>query len=218
MTDTLKYDYPLNDPAHDILGRKNFSEMLAQSIIKLKASQGFVYGLYGPWGSGKSTVINFTEHYIEEHNKEAKAEGKVVIFKFNPWMFSGSENLTKVYLDQLQIRLGMEDVSENLKGLSKKFEVIERSLAFASPIINLALPGVGSSIVNSVNQSLSSAREISNSSSELMKKDLFHIKEEITKTLQSQNDKILVIIDDLDRLFDDEIRDFVKMIGIANLV
>lgn len=68
--------------------------MLAKSIIGLSANEGFVYSIYGPWGSGKSTVINFVEHYLREHNK--KADNKNVVFKFNPWMFSGSENLTHI--------------------------------------------------------------------------------------------------------------------------
>ena len=85
MTEELKYDVPLSNPDDDILGRKKFAEGMAKSIIGLKSSEGFVYGLYGAWGTGKSTVINFIEHYVNDHNKKPDAETKIIVFRFNPW-------------------------------------------------------------------------------------------------------------------------------------
>ncbi len=206
----LKYDNPLNDPENDILGRKEFAKNLAKSIIGLNSTQGFVYALYGPWGSGKSTVINFTEHYLKKHNLE-KNKAKIVVFKFNPWMFSGSENLTKIYLDQLRTRLRMDDVSDDLKKISKSLELIEIGLSFAKPIGNIIIPGSGS-FIEKLKSFVSNLRNTSDSTSNLFEKDLHHLKEDINTALQSQEDKILVIIDDLDRLFDEEIKDFIKMI------
>lgn len=136
MVVELKYDTPLADPKHDNLGRKDFSQMLAKSIIGLDANEGFVYSIYGPWGSGKSTVINFVEHYLREHNK--KADNKIVVFKFNPWMFSGSENLTHIFLDQLRLRLGMKDAGKGLKEISKKLGIIEGALSFSDIALSAA--------------------------------------------------------------------------------
>jgi predicted KAP-like P-loop ATPase len=214
MHTDLKYDNPLIDPENDVLGRKRFSETLAKSIVGLDSSQGFVYGLYGPWGSGKSTVINFVEHYIDQHNKQENSETKIVVFRFNPWMFSGSENLTKVYLDQLRARLSMSDVSEKLQKVSKNLELIEQGLSFATPVANFFFPGSAGAI-ESIRSSVSSSKEIADTTASSLQRDLHHIKEEVTETLRGQKDKILVIIDDLDRLFDEEIRDFIKMIKVV---
>ncbi|MGK2959551.1 MAG: KAP family P-loop NTPase fold protein [Acidimicrobiales bacterium] len=211
MSEEMKYDTPLSTPDDDILGRKRFAENLAKSIIGIEASQGFVYGLYGPWGSGKSTVINFIEYYIKEHNEKPGAETKIVVFRFNPWMFSGSENLTKFYLDQLRARLSMDDVCEELQKVSKGLDLLESALSFAVPIANVIIPASGN-VLNALKDMFSSTKKIANSASETLKKDIHQIKMEITAALQNQQDKVLVVIDDLDRLFDDEIKDFVKMI------
>ena len=188
MSEHLQYDNPLFNPNDDVLGRKNFSETLA-----------------------KSTVINFVEHYIDEHNKLSCSETKVVVFRFNPWMFSGSENLTKVFLDQLRARLNMSDVSKDLQNVSKNLELIEKGLSFAEPIANIISPGSGH-FLKLIKNYFSGSKHLVDSATKFLQKDLHHIKEDVTKALRSQNDKILVVIDDLDRLFDDEIRSFIKMI------
>jgi len=59
VSKNLLYDSPLRDPGEDRLGRKEFARFLAQAILKMNADEGFVFALNGPWGSGKTTVINF---------------------------------------------------------------------------------------------------------------------------------------------------------------
>jgi len=204
MVEKLKYDNPLIDPQDDVLERKNFSETLAKSIINLEASHGFVYGLYGPWGSGKSTIINFVEYFIQQHNNKNNVDTKVVIFKFNPWMFSGSENLTRVYLDQLRIRLSMSDVRKDLQAISKGIKFIEHGLSFAEPITDTVLPGTGCFFKNA-KKTLSNIRGTTDSIANTLKQDLHHTRQKISEQLNRQEDKILVVIDDLDRLFDEEL-------------
>jgi predicted KAP-like P-loop ATPase len=57
-------DTPLQDPSQDLLGRSRFARGLAQGILQMDAEHGFVVALHGPWGSGKSTTLNFVLHYI----------------------------------------------------------------------------------------------------------------------------------------------------------
>src|SRR5438046_2423865 len=85
----LLYDAPLTDPAQDRLGRSAFSEVLAKSILRLDAQEGFVFALNGPWGAGKTTVINFALKALE---REA-GSSEIVVVRFNPWWFSGQEQL-----------------------------------------------------------------------------------------------------------------------------
>ncbi len=57
-------DSPKVDPQHDTLGLAPFAEQLATTIRALSAPTGYVIGLHGTWGSGKSTVLNFVSEYI----------------------------------------------------------------------------------------------------------------------------------------------------------
>ncbi|NKL23673.1 KAP family P-loop NTPase fold protein [Rhizobium leguminosarum] len=58
-------DAPIDLPIHDKLGRKEFALSLARRIYnKSDLQNGFVIGVEGPWGSGKTSVINLALHYL----------------------------------------------------------------------------------------------------------------------------------------------------------
>ena len=84
---SLSSDRPLGDPGEDRLGYAPFAERLAESLYRLAPREGFVMALYGPWGSGKSTVLGFVEYYLDK----MPFDDRPVIVHFNPWWFSGHE-------------------------------------------------------------------------------------------------------------------------------
>lgn len=206
----LMYDAPLKDPEDDILDRKQFAESFAKSIIGLKAKQEFVYGLYGRWGSGKSTIINFIEHFIEKYNETSAKEAQVLIFRFNPWIFSGAKDLTVTFLSQLRARLRMRDVSKKLKKCANKLELLENILSVATPVVKF-IPGA-SEVIETGKNIISGMKNVAGSTSKVLHQDLHHIKDDIVKQLQNQKGKVLIIIDDLDRLLDEEVKNLMKMI------
>ncbi|MBA8904180.1 P-loop NTPase fold protein [Phyllobacterium sp. P30BS-XVII] len=53
----LNADQPLTSAAEDRLGRSTFAKRMAAGIIGVPASNGFVVGIEGEWGSGKSSLI-----------------------------------------------------------------------------------------------------------------------------------------------------------------
>ena len=61
----MKYsDRPISKPADDLLGRAGFALQLAKAIDQLAvANEGFVIGLVGSWGSGKSSVVELVVRY-----------------------------------------------------------------------------------------------------------------------------------------------------------
>lgn len=65
----LYSDQPITRPSQDLLGRASFALKLARAIDQLAvASDGFVLGIQGPWGSGKTSIIELIIrylHYIE---------------------------------------------------------------------------------------------------------------------------------------------------------
>jgi predicted KAP-like P-loop ATPase len=90
----LSGDRPLRWPAEDRLRIAPFARNLAEGLIRLGPTGGFVVALYGAWGSGKSTVLNFVQYYLQnEHSEE-----DVLVVPFNPWWFSGQEDLTTRFL------------------------------------------------------------------------------------------------------------------------
>jgi hypothetical protein len=59
----------------------------------IDASQGAVVGVLGAWGAGKTSFVNLAR---AEFSRQA-----VTVLDFNPWMFSGSEQLVESFFIEL---------------------------------------------------------------------------------------------------------------------
>ncbi|WP_438889533.1 KAP family NTPase [Anabaena sp. WFMT] len=188
----LSADKPLTNPKDDEFEYTYFAENLAKSICKMSPLDGFVMAVYAPWGSGKSTLLNFIVHYLEQKAEEEQP----IIVPFNPWWFSGQEDLTKSFFDQLRGVLSEKWKSQG-NGLLKQLD----SLADRVSTIPDAKVKIFATLVKTFRQP----------------KDIYKLKEEIEKTLRDQNKRILVVIDDIDRLTAEEIRQLFRVIkAVAN--
>ena len=90
---SVRLDNPITSPRHDALGRREAAKSFAQSVLRLDASDGAVVGVFGPWGSGKTSFLNLVKHELEGES--------VHILEFNPWMFSGTEQLVQRFFIEL---------------------------------------------------------------------------------------------------------------------
>ncbi len=111
----LSADHPSSNPQDDLFGHAPFAESLASSICRYPGNDGLVLALYGPWGSGKSTVSSYVRHFLEQR---PEAEQPVIV-TFNPWWFSGQDNLARAFLGQLQAVLPAKN--EKFKKLGNLF-------------------------------------------------------------------------------------------------
>ena len=87
-------DKPIKTGAEDLLGRSFFSKQLAKALYECDASDGLVIGLFGEWGSGKTSVLNMTMNEIKNMGEES--ENEPLIVTFSPWNYSDKDNLTKL--------------------------------------------------------------------------------------------------------------------------
>ena len=100
----------------DELERKDFAESLGDAILKSSTIDSLVVGINGPWGSGKTSVVNMMIEHIEDSTNE---DGKTpIIIKFNPWNFSEQNQLIEQFFNQMSLALGKEDNSDRLKKVS----------------------------------------------------------------------------------------------------
>ena len=77
------------DPSEDLFNRASFCENLAERLSSMGTEEGaVVVGLYGQWGYGKSSVLNFIKFYLERDYRSA-----VTVMEFNPWRFSNEATL-----------------------------------------------------------------------------------------------------------------------------
>lgn len=201
-------DTPLQNPDQDLLGRSHFARGLAQGILKMNAEHGFVVALYGPWGSGKSTTLNFVLHYINELSDD---DEKPIIVRFNPWWFAGQEQMLLQFFGQMRSAFSRKDVP---KQLCKIGSAIER---FGDALVPLAYIPVTSSVAEPLKKIFNALGEHIRQTGERHMTDIMQLRRIIDQLLAEQPRKVLVAIDDIDRLSVDEIRLMFQVIkAVAN--
>lgn len=186
----LSSDRPSPDPKDDLFGHAPFAEQLAKSIQQGSREDGLVLALHGPWGSGKTTVLGYVCHYLE--NGPSTDNDKTVVVHFNPWWFSGREDLARAFLGQLQAVL---------PGRSKKLEKLGNLLGdFAEGVGGLLdLTGWTGGFGKALGK-------IVHNASKKRPKNVPALKEQISDVLSQARVPILVVIDDIDRLDEGEVR------------
>jgi len=92
-------DQPITKCSEDKLGRVSFAESLAQAILSYKSEECIVLGLFGSWGSGKTSLINMCLECINKSVDSYLKKEKPIVIKFNPWNYSGQQQLiVRTYL------------------------------------------------------------------------------------------------------------------------
>ena len=193
-------DRPIEHCEQDLLGRSSFSKQLGKAIYDYNGKEGLVIGLYGKWGSGKTSVINMA---ISEMTRLAWNENKKpLVMRFAPWNYSDKDNLISIFFKSLKNKIQLQDNEEFKKRVGKALN------EYAGAFDALSLVPVVGSGVAAVFKTVAQAR-----GAKLMQgTDLEKTKETLEKALIEANEKIIIIIDDIDRLTNSQIRDVFQLV------
>lgn len=137
-------DKPIECLNDDKLGRANFAKHLGNAIASYNGRDSFVIGLYGVWGSGKTSVVNMTINAIE------LSPSKPIIIRFNPWNYSDQNQLTYQFFKQLAYEIGIADTQKHYKKVINSLEAISKLVA---PIAAVHASGIAlKDIINSTKE------------------------------------------------------------------
>jgi len=207
-------DRPLGPQKKDRLGFSEAAIHVAKSITDFASPEGFVLGLEGEWGTGKSSFI----HLISDALKSS--ENNPEIFDFSPWMISSTDALLNELFNGLSsaaLKIVNSDPAENgtvssrdaAEALRSKLQSFRshlrkvESLAKFGDALNVPLAGV-----------LAKAMEAAAGASESFGEEpsLEEQKEDLKSELRKLSRKIVVFIDDLDRLEPNEASEVVRLV------
>ena len=189
-------DSPIQGEQDDLLNRSEFAKRIGQSILRMNAENGLCIGMFGPWGSGKTSIINML---LEEIRRE-EIQGKTipVVLCFNPWNFTTEEQLIHQFFCMLANRFASSP-EQAIKEIGDAF----RNYANTIEEIGSLTQVIG------VKLAFSSAKFLSRfltSRNVLNGNDLDKQRKLIEERLKKQKQKIIIVIDDIDRLPNSEIR------------
>ena len=193
-TGSVPGDNPIRRPEDDTLGREGVARSFARQVLALDAGEGVVVGVLGPWGSGKTSFINLARDELK------KAD--VPVLDFNPWMFSGAQQLVDSFFIELAAELrvgpGLNEIAEDIDAYGEIFSGA------------VWLPVVGPWIER--------ARSVTKAAAQLLKRRKDGVRRRRAKlaaALAAVGKPIVVVVDDIDRLSTSEIRDIFKLVRLT---
>lgn len=186
--DEYSSDSPINSELEDKFQRFNFSKRIADTISNRKDTNCLTIGIYGAWGEGKTSVLNFIE-------KELKKSNNVIAFKFNPWRYSDENALLVQFFNQFAFELGssIKKPKEKLGGVFQEY----------GKYLNIDLLG------------FNVGETAKNIGDKLATVSVETLKGRIEEIIRDSDKKIVIFIDDIDRLDRTEIHSVFRLVKLT---
>lgn len=194
----MKSDNPIKTVDEDKFERTPVANSFAEQVLRIDASEGLVIGVLGPWGSGKTSFLNLAEKRFSERAS--------AVVEFNPWMFSGTEQLVDSFFIEISSQLKRKGLKD-----PKLVVIADRLENYGEVFAGLGwLPVVGTWIERGRGVS----KVLSNVLKE-RKKGTADKRDSLREGLLELERPIVVTIDDIDRLSTQEIRDIFKLVRLT---
>lgn len=176
-------DSEIEFPEHDFLSRTNLANNLFNQITTIKSQKSIAFGITGEWGSGKTSFINL----IKRNFDNDKHKDNYIIIDYDPWLNIKIESIIQNFFDSVEskIREYSLEISKDIRKYGESVVSIDGSGVIDSALKNLSI---------------------------IQKDSLTQEFDKINKLLKKLDKKIIVFIDDFDRLQANEIMEVLKLI------
>jgi predicted KAP-like P-loop ATPase len=231
----LVSDRPIKSEEEDVLGFTSFADALAKSLAEMAPDDGLVISVQGEWGSGKTSAIELAQRRlvirelareegvsvdevekrtwksVEEKWQSIAKTRRTHIVRFNPWNFSGQDNLVRAFFAEVGATIGHPPNGPIGKAIRKITDHLPNTGTLVGGLIGGAASagaakGAGATL----------GRAVGEGAQRFLTSTLESAKRELADALRQAGKRIVVIVDDLDRLLPGEIRamfSLVKSLG-----
>lgn len=164
-------DKAIEKIANDELAFSNQAKRFAEKVLNNGSEESLVFGIDAPWGTGKSSFVNFCKDYWKENH-----EDQMIVYSFEPLRYEKRDDLPGKFIDGL-----IDVIKESVFAPEISYLVSNYAKYLKGTKVSLSYLGCG------LNMPLTS-------------ESLDEAFEKLKKALQGIDKKIIIIIDDLDRL------------------
>lgn len=170
---------------HDLLGLADRARAFAERVLNEGSVDSLVFGIDAPWGTGKSSFVNFCIEYWR-----TDCSARTVVFKFNPLRYESKSNLLEKFIDGLVETLQQSAFVPELGPAMSEYSRLIRAkegISFGGIKLNLFF----------LSQSVEDAYKA------------------LQSVLGRSQKKVVIIVDDLDRLPLEQVKDILFTIKVG---
>ncbi|WP_114418016.1 P-loop NTPase fold protein [Marinospirillum perlucidum] len=215
MTTILDTDRALEDKEKDQFGFVGMAKKLAPSIVQASKGDGIVIGLEGPWGSGKTSLLNFLRAELAANDGE-----NVHTITIAPWLNGDSSPLVSALLDPMAAILDSQIAANSCSTAGRLKESVTtasqlirtygsktaRSISSLAAIAGYFAPGAQA--VKGVSDAVANAADQLSTPVPALPE----LKHEIAEKIKDLDIGFVVILDDLDRLEPEQAVEVVRLV------
>lgn len=200
----LDADRPILGSHEDRLNRAQFAKYLARCLLDHKEKESLVVGLYGGFGTGKTSLLNMTVEELQNAAANLLDDEKPIILNFSPWSYSGQHQLIYSFFRRLSSAMRSVPYFENSERIIHLLEL------YVSFFTHKPVPTVLRAKQSLLEKMTFKHRE--DVYAWESGRDLTAVKAELNVLLRQQKHKIIIVIDNISRLYPEEIRQIFQII------
>ncbi len=197
-------DRPITHSSQDRLGRTQFARYLARSLLDHQDPDSMVIGLYGGWGAGKTSVINLIVEELKLASNNMLETEKPIVLNYSPWSYSGQNQMIYSFFRRLSSILRE---SETLKNKERIIQLLELYVSFFT---QRPIPKAMRTPRSLMDKIL--FRKESDIYGWDSGRDLTEVKAELNELLRHEKCRIIIMIDNISRLYDNEIKQIFQIV------
>lgn len=187
-------DQPITCKADDRFNRASFAMRIAETIATRIDPSSIVLGLFGPWGDGKTSVLEMMQETLQTYPN-------TITVRFNPWHFQSSDQLLRGFFATLAEAMGksLPSMKEKAGDLLQKYGAV---LSLASVTVGGIVQIAPGDTAKGVGEAMSNV-------------GLDELRKRIERMLDEANKRLVILIDDIDRLDRDETHAIFKLVKLS---
>lgn len=175
-------DKPIDDIKKDLLNLNDKVKYFAEQVYY--DTEGLVFGLEAPWGGGKTSFIELCKQYWASNNKDNK---HVVVYNFEPLRHIGKKDFIDIFSE------GLIEAISRQSNIARVVDIKSSIKKYAKILKGYSFFGIKLDFIDNIMDNYNSDKAL----------------KELNSILKRENIKIIIIIDDLDRMLWADIKDII---------
>lgn len=210
-------DVPIQNSSEDLFSFSPFAKRVASHLMSFRGSESFVVGVSGSWGSGKTSLLHLLEEQFTEQSRTKTVDSKPILIWYSPWLIGNRSALLADFLLFICSRLEKDTRFanwvfkyfirfrkrywdyRNFRKYAKAISERDKSTNLFKSMTN----SIGVPVLSDIWNFLKSCLNVITLKSDVTNLD--ELRKSASIALMKQKKRILVFLDDIDRLEPEEV-------------